>query len=145
MKSPYAEEFQRAAQVEIETLEKIDAWIVVKRSEDIKNILPSTFAFKINRYPDGTIKKFKGRFCACGDKQVQGVDFFKTFRPVVQWTTICLMLIMECIFGWCAKQVNITSAFLHDILGDNKTVYIEMPHGFKQYDKQGRHKVLKFN
>ena len=75
MNGPYAEEYWKAAQIEIETLEKIKAWTVVPRTDDITNVLPSTWAFKVKRYPDGTIKKFKGRFCARGDKQIQGIDF----------------------------------------------------------------------
>ncbi len=51
--------------------------------------------------------------------------------------TIRLMLILECILVLCSKQGDITCAFLHAKLGKNETVYIEMPQGFKQYDKQG--------
>ncbi len=39
-------------------------------------------------FPDGLIKKFKARFCARGDQQIKGIDFFETYAPVVQWTTI---------------------------------------------------------
>ena len=145
MNGPYAEEFWKAAQLEIETLEKINAWTVVPRTDDITNVLPSTWAFKVKRYPDGNVKKFKGRFCARGDKQIQGVDFFETYSPVVQWTTIRLMLVLECILGLCSKQGDITCAFLHASLGKDEAVYIEMPQGFKQYDKNGKPKVLKLN
>jgi hypothetical protein len=145
MNGPYAEEYWKAAQLEIETLENIKAWTVVPRTDDITNVLPSTWAFKVKRYPDGTVKKFKGRFCARGDKQIQGVDFFETYSPVVQWTTIRLMLVLECILGLCSKQGDITCAFLHASLGKDEAVYIEMPQGFKQYDKNGRPKVLKLN
>jgi hypothetical protein len=145
MNGPYAEEYWKAAQIEIETLERIKAWTVVPRTDDITNVLPSTWAFKVKRYPDGTVKKFKGRFCARGDKQIHGVDFFETYSPVVQWTTIRLMLVLECILGLCSKQGDITCAFLHASLGKDEAVYIEMPQGFKQYDKNGKPKVLRLN
>ena len=141
MNDPFAEEFWIATQIEIETLEKSNAWTVVPHTDDITNILPSTWAFKVKQYPDGTIKKFKGRFCACGDKLIQGVDFFKTYSPVVQWTTICLMLVLECILGLCSKLVP----FLHTSLGKDEAVYIEMPQGFKKYDKNGKPKILRLN
>jgi hypothetical protein len=54
---------------------------------------------------------------------------------VSQWTTIRLMLILECILGLCSKQGDITCAFLHVSLG-KEAVYIEMPQGFKQYDQE---------
>ena len=56
MKGPFAEEYWRAAEVEVETLEKIKAWTVVER-EDGMNVLPGTWAFKLKRYPDGKVKK----------------------------------------------------------------------------------------
>ncbi len=73
--------------------------------------------------------------------QIHGVDFFETYSPVVQWMTTQLMLVLECILGLYSKQDNITCAFLHTSLGEDEAVYIEMPQGFKQYDKQGRLKV----
>jgi hypothetical protein len=74
-------------ELEIFTLESIEAWQVVDW-EDEKNIISSTWAFKCKRYPDGLIKKFKARFCACRDQQMEGIDFFETYAPVVQWTMI---------------------------------------------------------
>jgi hypothetical protein len=53
------------------------------------------------------------------------------------------MLVLECILGLCSKQGDITCAFLHASPGEDEAVYIEMPQGYKQYDKQGRSKVLK--
>jgi hypothetical protein len=78
-------------------------------------------------------------------KQIHGVDFFQTYSLVVQWTTICLMLVLEYILGLCSKQGDITCAFLHTSLGKDEVVYIEMPQGFKQYDKNGKPKVLNLN
>ena len=40
------------------------------------------------------VKKFKACFCACGKMQLEGIDFFETYAPVVQCTTIRLMFIL---------------------------------------------------
>jgi hypothetical protein len=66
MNGPFAEEYWKAAVKEIETLEGMNAWTVVEREDDM-NVIDSTWAFKLKRYPDGMIKKFKARFCARGD------------------------------------------------------------------------------
>jgi hypothetical protein len=84
MNGPYTKEYWKATQIEIETLERIQAWTVVTCTDDIINILPSTWAFKVKHNPDGYVKKFKGCFCARGNKQIHGVDFFETYSPVVQ-------------------------------------------------------------
>jgi hypothetical protein len=112
MNGPFAEEYWEAACIEIETLEKIDAWDVVERTPEM-NVLPSTWAFKCKRYPDGLIKKFKARFCARGDRQIEGVDFFETYAPVVQWTTVRLMLILECLLDLTSKQGDVTCALFY--------------------------------
>ena len=58
MNGPFAQEYWEEACIEIETLENMNAWEVVKRTPDM-NILPSTWALKCKRYPDGLVKKFK--------------------------------------------------------------------------------------
>ena len=47
MNGTYAEEFWKSAQIEIVTLERIKAWTVVSHKDDITNVLPSTWAFKL--------------------------------------------------------------------------------------------------
>ena len=142
MNGPFAEEYWEAACLEVLTLEDMDAWEVVEQTDDM-NVLPSTWAFKAKRFPDGLIKKFKARFCARGDKQIEGVDYFETYAPVVQWTTIRLMLILECVLDLKSKQGDVTCAFLHAKLPEEEKVYLEMPRGFKQYGKNKRAKVLR--
>ncbi len=116
-------------ELEIFTLESIEAWPVVDQ-EDEMNVISSTWAFKCKRYPDGLIKKFKARFCACSNQQLEGIDFIETYAPRVQWTTICLMFILEILFGLKSMQGDVTSAFLHADLEENRTVYVDMPMGF---------------
>jgi hypothetical protein len=129
-------------ELEIFTLESVEAWQVVDWEDEMK-VISSTWAFKCKRYPDGLIKKFKARFCARGDQQLEGIDFFETYAPVVQWTTICLMFILDILLGLKSMQGDVTCAFLHADLEENKTVYIDMPMGFAQYGKNGKKKCLK--
>ena len=134
MSGDFADEYWKAAVLEIETLEGMGAWEVVDEPNG-KNILDSTWAFKLKRYPDGLIKKFKARFCARGDQQIEGVDFFETYAPVVQWTTVRLMLILEVLLGLKSKQGDVTAAFLHADLDENEEVYVKMPLGFRKLGK----------
>ena len=90
----------------IEELELHGIWEVMRRSSiktknGVKpNIIPSTWAFKIKRYPDGRLRKFKGRFCVRGDQQQEGIDYFESYAPVASWSTIRMLLIMSLQQGW---------------------------------------------
>ncbi len=109
------------------------------------NVIQLTWAFKCKRFPDGLIKKFKARFCAQGDMQLEGVDFFETYAPVVQWRTIRLMFILEVLLGLKSKQGDVTYAFLHADLEPDEMVYVAMPLGFNTKSKNGKRQVLKLN
>jgi hypothetical protein len=129
-------------EAKIFTLESINAWEVVDCKDDM-NVINSTWAFKCKRYPDGLIKKFKASFCARGDQQLEGIDFFETYALVVQWTTIHLMFSLEVLLGLKSLQGNVICAFLHADLEENKKIYIDMPMGFAQYGNNGKKMCLK--
>ena len=91
------------------------------------NFIRSTWAFKLNRYPDVFINNFKARFCARGDMQLEGIDFFETYAPLVQWKTVRLMIILEVFLGLKSKQGNVTADFLCADLGKYEKLFVEMP------------------
>ncbi len=112
------------AKKESDTLEGMGAWGDAEYEDDM-NIINGTWAFKFKQFPNGTVKKFKACICVCGDQQLDGIDCFETYTPVVQWTTNCLMLILENLLGLIFKQADVTAAFLHATLGENERVYLE--------------------
>ena len=77
--------------------------------------------------------------------QLEGIDFFETYAPVVQWTTICLMFILEVLLDLKSKQGDVLAAFVHADLPPNETVYVDMPLGFNVKSKNGKRQVLKLN
>jgi len=92
MNSEDAEGFYHAMEEEYDLLEsQFDAWEIVPHSVPEtcgKNILGTTWAFKRKFYPDGCVKKLKAWLCICGDQQMEGVDFFETYSPIVAWSTV---------------------------------------------------------
>ena len=133
MNGSEAKGYWEACKKELHTLEtKRDAWEVVQRQPWMK-VLPSTWAFRCKRYPDGSVRKLKARFCARGDKQIEGVDCFDTFAPVVNWTTVRLMLILTLILNLATCQVDYTAAFVHAPIDTD--VYLDMPRGFAEPNK----------
>ena len=59
------------------------------------NILQPTWAIQKKRYPDVSLKKYNAQFCIHEDQQIDGVDIFKTYAPVVSWITIRLLLVLS--------------------------------------------------
>ncbi len=76
MNGPEAAEYLNAMKLEIQTLKSQNTWVTVDRPKD-KQVLKSTWAFKLKRLPDGTAYRHKARFCARGDMQTVGADFFR--------------------------------------------------------------------
>ena len=59
MNGPFADDFWKACKIELDTLvHDMKTWDLVPRTPDI-HVLPGTWAFKIKRFPDGAVKKFK--------------------------------------------------------------------------------------
>jgi len=131
MNGPDSEGFYKAMETELEQLESMNAWEVVPRSEaEGMNVLDSTWAFKRKRYPDGGVRKLKARLCVRGDQQIEGVDFFETYAPVVAWSTVRLLLVLMVTMNLASKQVDYTLAFVHADLEDE--IYVEMPRLFQK-------------
>ena len=110
MNGPFADQFHEATELEIQTLETLGAWIRVKRTSTV-NVITSTWVFEIKRYPNGLLRKLKAHFCVRGDMQIEGVDYFDTFAPVVQWTTVRSLLIIAMQLKLKTAQVDYTAAF----------------------------------
>ena len=83
MNGPDCEGYKEAMDVEYNTLQEVmKAWDIVSRTSG-SNVLGSTWAFARKLYPNGSFNKFESRFCVRGDQQIEGVDLFGTFAPVV--------------------------------------------------------------
>ena len=111
----------------IETLIGMKTFVIVDK-ELWMNVVFSVWAFRRKQFPDGAIRKIKVRICARGFEQKEGIDYFDTFSPVVQWMTVRVCLIMITLLGLENKQINYTTAFLQAPL--NHDVYVEIPEIF---------------
>ena len=138
MNGPNANEYIKAMQLEIHSLVAQNTWVSVPRPSKKHNVLKGTWAFKLKRLPDGTAYRFKARFCARGDLHREGIDFFETYAPVVQWSTIRLLLSTVLTEGWTTRQVDYTNAFAQAELKEE--VYVEYPKMFGP--KSGPDRVL---
>lgn len=68
-----------------------DTFDLFDRSE-AKNIVGSKWVFRIKRFPDGYIERYKACLVAKGFHQCPWVDFHDTFIPAIKHATIGLFL-----------------------------------------------------
>jgi hypothetical protein len=147
MRGDHRDEFLTAMGKEISELESHGSWTVVRKETmpDGANLLPSTWALKLKRYPDGNMRKLKARFCVRGDKQIAGVDYFESYAPVASWSTVRMVMNIAIQRGWATRQVDFSNAFVQATLKEE--VYVELPEMFrdKQNDGSKDGVVLKLN
>ena len=126
---PDAARFIAVMEAEIEILIQMEVFDIVKQTADT-DVLYGFWALKTKRYLDGQVNKLKlkAQYCACGFEQHEGVDYFKTFSPVVIWLTVQLLLMMSIVLDSDTSQIDYTAAFVHDPI--YCIVYVEMPKGF---------------
>ena len=84
--------------------------------------------FKIKKKADGSVDRFKARLVANRFNQQSGIDYTKTFSPVIKASTIRVILALVVHFDWQIRQLNISNVFLQGSLCEK--VYMEQPQGF---------------
>ena len=117
-----------AVSFEITALEDSGTW-TVEHLPPGKHAIGCKWVFKIKFNADGTIERFKARLVALGNKQVEGIDYFETFAPVVKMTTVRMFLKVACGRGWDLHQMDVHNAFLHGDLDEE--VFMKLPPGFR--------------
>ena len=76
------------------------------------NVVSSAWAFRRKQFPDGAICKLKTHICTQDFEQKEGIDYFETFAPVVQWMTVHICLIAIILLVLENKQIDYTAVFL---------------------------------
>jgi hypothetical protein len=71
------------------------------------------WVFKLKDYIDGRPPLKKARLIAQGFQQQEGIDFTKTFAPVIKWATICTVVALATAQQWTVHHMDVRTAFLH--------------------------------
>ena len=141
---PHAEPFWQAMEKEISTLEAMGTWEVVPRASMPKGAtaIPGTWAFRVKRYPDGRLNKFKARWCVMGNRMEKGVHYFEdAYSPLVGWPTVRSALLLSAAAGWKSRQVDFTNAFCQAPQKD--LIFVELPQYYKPRGFEGQDVVLR--
>ena len=113
---------------EIGAMEENHTWSIVDLPHG-KEAINSQWVYKIKYNADGSIERYKARLVACGNRQVEGEDYYETFAPVVKMSTVRGLLRYVAAKNWEAHQMDVHNAFLHGDLEEK--VYMKLPVGFR--------------
>ena len=129
---------------EIESLESKGTWTVVDRSSVPAGAraIPDTWQQRIKRHPDGSLNKFKSRWCHRGDLE-RCTHEDNPHSPLVGWPTVRAALLLAATHGWQSRQVDLTLAFCQS--PQKQPVYMELPQCYSPKGCEGRNVVLKLN
>jgi hypothetical protein len=129
-----APQWKSAMFAEYQSLMKHNTWNLVPRPQN-RNIVSCKWIFKAKEIEtdSGDIDvKYKARLVAKGYSQVHGVDYEETFAPVVEFTSIRLLLAIVALLDLELHQMDVVTAFWNGDL--NEEIFMEQPEGFGAED-----------
>jgi Reverse transcriptase (RNA-dependent DNA polymerase) len=136
--SPEREYWIAGARDELQSLRDLDVFVLVPRSSVPAGQRPlkGKLVCKRKRDDAGNIVRYKVRYVAKGYAQQYGVDYDKTTAPTARLKSFRAILHVAASLGWDLQQFDIKTAFLHGILPEEETMFMEQPPGFATPGKE---------
>ena len=135
LSGPHAKEWQTTLDYKISQLEKLGTWVI----EDLPkghNAIPCSAVLKEKCGPDGEITSYQVRIVAGGHRQVEGVNYSKTFSSAAKMPTIRVVLANAATQDWEMEHVDVKSAYLNTTL--KETIYMKPPQGVLKPGEEGK-------
>ena len=128
----HEDEYYNTIDDEIQSIMRRETWeIISSKSVAYHNVLYGTCSFKCTRKPDRTIRKFKAGYFVRGyDQKRLSPEPLNSYYPVVQWDTVRLMLILQCILGLQSQSIDFTNEFYQADIPSGETLLIGPPRDF---------------
>jgi hypothetical protein len=123
---------------ELKSLQDLKVFVLVPRSELSRNQRPlkGKLVCKRKRDDTGKVVRYKVRYVAKGFAQRFGIDYDKTTAPTVRLESFRAILHLAASLNWDLRQFDIKTAFLHGILPEDETMFMEQPAGFEAPGKE---------
>ena len=136
--SPDREYWIAGACDEIKSLEDLKVFVLIPRSAVPQNQRPLKEKLVCKRKHDdsGNVARHKVRYVAKGFAQRYLIDYEKTTAPTARLESFHSLLHITAVLDWDVQHIDVKTAFLHCVLPDNETVFIEQPPGFEVPGKE---------
>ncbi|XP_019427102.1 PREDICTED: uncharacterized protein LOC109335406 [Lupinus angustifolius] len=120
-KIPY---WQDAMQKELQALTFNDTWSLTDLPKH-KHPIGCKWVYKTKFHAAGSLERHKARLVSKCYTQMEGIDYFETFSPIVKITTVRIVLALAFAKAWFMEQLDINNAFLHGDL--HEEIYMLPP------------------
>ena len=124
------------------TLKEAGTWRLVDAPEGA-NVVGSKWVFRAKKDAAGSVVHHKARLVAQGFSQVPGVDYFDTYAPVAQLTSIRTVLAFAAAEDLETGQIDMKGAYLNGELAENKVIYMKQPPGYAMSGSDGKPPVCR--
>ncbi|CAI7894749.1 unnamed protein product, partial [Closterium sp. NIES-53] len=125
---PYSSQWQAAMDAEMASWKSTGTY-VDEFPPPGANIVDGMWIFKVKR-PPGSPPAFKARYFARGFSQRQGVDYFQTFSPTSNMTTLWVLLHIAAQRDYELHSLDFCTAFLQGSL--HEEIWLRCPPGFTE-------------
>ncbi|KAK3266748.1 hypothetical protein CYMTET_24652 [Cymbomonas tetramitiformis] len=143
MGAPDAGEWMEAIQTELEALVTVKQALLMMDMEDVPpgvRLLDMSLVLKVKLDKHRQLQKRKARVCVRGNKQEYGVDYFDTFAPCTQLSSVRLVIILALNLALNVYHMDVETAFLNSVLEED--LYVKLPRGL-EYQGRTCAKLLK--
>ena len=128
MASPEKNEWKKAMAAEMQSMKEDQVWYAAtRRRRGKKKCVSSKWVFDLKKNAKGEIVRYKARLVARGFTQREGVDYDKTFSPVLQPALLRSLMAIAAKENWEIDQVDVKTAFLYGDLEEE--IYLKLPDG----------------
>ena len=129
--------WEKAIEEELETLQVAGTWKLVDAPEGV-NVVGSKWVFRAKKDAGGNVVRYKACLVAQGFSQVPGMDYFDTYAPVAQLTSIRTILAFAAAEDLETGQIDIKGAYLNGDLTEDEVIYMKQPPGYAMKGPDGK-------
>jgi hypothetical protein len=119
-------------QEEFDALQRNKTWTLVTRPPGAQ-VITGKWVFRHKYNSVGSFARYKARWVVRGFHQWPGIDFGRTFSPVVKPATIRTVLTLVASKNWPAHQLDVSNVFLHGNITER--VHCQQPTGFESTEQ----------
>lgn len=130
MLSPDRDKWSEAMKSELDSQKANGTFEVIPEKNVPKGskILSFRWVFTVKPATTAAPLRFKARLVARGDHQREGIDFFQTYAPVVNASTVRLLFAVAAERDYELDQMDAVTAFLNASLDEQ--IYMRVPQGY---------------